>query len=226
MQPLPPIDVVLMAERLGVDAIVETATVEDGRLDHREDRTVITLRPGLSEGRRRFTIAHELAHLLLMDPTAESTAFRSIGHRGDAERACDDIAATILLPAAWLATKYRRRTKNLSTLRHLAHETQTSMSASLVRLNQVLGWHCSLLRWRLHADGWRLAGTAGVPHDRHRQIQTSTETGLTLSYLAGVTGRDQKVELPLLLDRNRVEVPVQISVRGSSAVALLSRSAL
>lgn len=222
----PPIDVEALAGRLGVSSIEERDMVEDGRLDHCGDRTVVTLRPDLTSGRRRFTLAHELAHLLLEHPDTEFTAYRSITSQDDAERACDDIAAALLIPDSWLRASYSHRIPNLSTLRHVSHQTQTSLSASLVRLDEVVGWRRSLLRWRNHSSGWRLAGTAGVPANKHGQIQSSPTTGATLTRTAQRAARDQNVELPLLVDRKPTTLPVQLSARGSSAIALLDNSIL
>lgn len=221
----PPVDVTSLAGRLGVDSIEERDMVEDGRLDRLDDRTVLTLRPDLTQGRRHFTLSHEIAHLLLEDQDTEFTAYRSITSQDELERACDDIAAALLLPAGWLQTRYAHRVRNLSTLRHVAHETQSSLSASVVRLNEVLGWRRSLLRWRKHSNGWRLAGTAGVPAGIHGRIQSSCDTGDVLTRAARLSSRDRNTHVPLLLDGRPVNVPVQISSRGS-AIALADNALL
>ena len=222
----PPLDVFLLARRMGVDTFTEADMMEDGRLDHDYGRIVISVRPGLSLGRKRFTIAHELAHLLLMNPASSATTYRSITARGDEERFCDEIAAALLLPNTWIRHRYENRLKNLSTLRHLAHDTQTSLSASVVRLNELHGWRCSLLRWRQYTGGWRLAGMAGMPQSRNSLVQSAADTDAALSQIARRGTRDQLVSIPLLIDGCHLKVSGQVSVTGSSAIALIENANL
>ncbi len=73
----PPIDMDVLAQRLGVSEIVEARLVEDGRLERARNRTRILVRRGVNSGRRRFTIAHELAHLLLADDAGDLIAHRA-----------------------------------------------------------------------------------------------------------------------------------------------------
>ena len=72
----PPVDVERLARQLGVDEIVRAPLVEDGRLERRRGSTRIRLRNDISHQRMRFTIAHELGHLLLSDPASDLVARR------------------------------------------------------------------------------------------------------------------------------------------------------
>ncbi len=101
VSPRPPIDLETLAARMGIDQILDTDMVEDGRLVQSSDRAVVHLRRNLNLRRRRFTLAHELAHRVLAHPQAPAVAYRRAGDGGDEERLCDQIAASILMPHDW-----------------------------------------------------------------------------------------------------------------------------
>lgn len=91
---VPPVDVEDVARRLGV-YLCDKKLVEDGRLEVVGRHIEIQIRSGLSATRRRFTVAHELGHLILPCPGARMTARRAPWHHSNEERLCDEIAAAI-----------------------------------------------------------------------------------------------------------------------------------
>lgn len=87
-----------LARKLGVRRIIEQRLPFEGGLFQLEDgELVIKLNAESSFARKRFTLAHEIGHLLLKTVPA----FRS-NRRTDAalERTCDMIAAELLMPTA------------------------------------------------------------------------------------------------------------------------------
>ncbi len=218
---VPPVDVENLARAMGIDSIMNATMIEDGRLEQDGRSAVIYLRDGLPESRRRFTIAHELGHRLLLHPRAPAERYRRRLIGDSEERLCDDIAAAILLPRRWVAAHFGQAPHTLNTIRRLSGYTNTSMSASLVRLCEVAGWQESLLRFRIVNQRWRLDAPAAVPLEIHGLIRTTAETSDKLSVTGAETGRDIRVEIPLRIGPHDHLVPAELSVRRTVAVALV-----
>jgi hypothetical protein len=216
----PPIDLDRLARQMNVRDITEADLVEDGRLVYSPGCVRIYVRRGLSMERQRFTIAHELAHLLLLNPGTEGIVRRTRPQADGEERLCDDIAAALLLPRDWIVERYRYRSRNLSTIRHLAKQTETSLSAVTARLQEVLGWRESLLRWRFDSGKWRFVGGSGVPPGLHGSIGSATSTSVVLQTIKHGRSGDVWASLPILVSGRNIELQAQVSVRGSSALAL------
>ncbi len=217
---VPPIDVEQLAEQLGVRCIEPREMFEEGRLERRGDDVRIYIRPDLSPRRARFTIAHEVAHLLLVRSEAPLVAYRDRLQTDDEERLCDRIAASIVLPAPWVEQRFAHRSQNLSTVRHLAHTAQVSMAAATVRLTELCGWTSSLLRWRKTGDRWLFLAGAAVPPDLHGAIRSAPSTTIVLDQVGARTRRDFNAELPLLIDDRPIAVQAQLSVSRRAALAL------
>lgn len=220
--PKPPIDVEALAVQMGIDSIANATMVEDGRLEQDGTTATIFLRTGLSDSRRRFTIAHELGHRLLLHPRAPAERHRRRLAGDSEERLCDDLAAAILLPRSWVLAEFRGAPHRLKSVRRLSAMTATSLSASLVRLSEVAGWSESLLRFRFTNGKWRLEAPAAVPYDVHGQIRTTTGTSEVLAAVGARTRSDVRTELPLRIRQSELNVPAEISVSRSVAVALLN----
>jgi hypothetical protein len=216
----PPIDLVKLARQMNVRDITEADLIEDGRLIYSPGNARIYVRRGLSMERQRFTIAHELAHLLLLNPGTEGIVRRTRPQADGEERLCDDIAAALLLPRDWIVERYRYRPQNLSTIRHLAKQTETSLSAVTARLQEVLGWRESLLRWRFDTGKWRFVAGSGIPPSLHGSIGSASSTSVVLQAIKHERTGDVWASLPILVSGRNVGVRAQISVRGSSALVL------
>ena len=217
----PPVDIEYLAGKLGVDHISRRRMVEDGRLDHGPFRVEISVKDGTSPVRQRFTIGHELGHVLLTEPDKMTVAYRALSTVDDVERFCDDFAAAVLMPQDWVMTRYASWPRSLSTLRSVAHHAQTSLSAAVVRLNRVLGWHEALVTWRRHDDIWRYQYAAGLPFRLHRDVRTTDATRGQLDEIGGRTHRDTWALLTLGVHGREVQVDAQVSARGNTAIALL-----
>ncbi len=222
----PPLDVEELARRMGIESITESDMVEDGRLEQNIKSARIFLRSDLSEARRRFTIAHELGHRLLLHPHAAAERHRRRRPSDNEERLCDDLAAAILLPAPWVRREYRDRPQVLSIVRGLAGQTGTSLSASLVRLCELVEWDRSLLRFQLYSGRWRLVAPAAVPLQLHRAIGTTPATSKRLEEVGGRTRSDTQATLPLKVALAEYEVPAELSIAKSVAIALVDLSAV
>jgi hypothetical protein len=100
--------------------------------------------------------------------TTGVVARRALPVTDQVERFCNNFAAALLLPRGWIRERYSRRRKNLSTIRHLTNQTQTSMAAAVVRMNEILGWQVSLLRWKKEGERWRFLAGAAVASQLQR----------------------------------------------------------
>jgi Zn-dependent peptidase ImmA (M78 family) len=95
--------------------------------------------------RRRFTIAHELAHYILhKDETEEYYAHRDAGQNGGIEREANLFASSILMPRALIETAVKEyRACILGSIpthmlvEHIAQEFVVSKDAAQIRLYQM-----------------------------------------------------------------------------------------
>ena len=214
----PPIDIEHLVSQLGVNQVIEAHLIEDGRMERSGDRTRIIVRSGLSREKRRFTIAHELCHVLLSDPRSELVATRHIIGRDEEERFCEDFAAALLLPWAWVRSVAYKRPRTLHSLRVVSGRANTSLASACVRLNEVLGWQRSLLHWKHDGAKWRFRWAAGLPSGFEKRIRSAPQTGPLLDAL--VDGGDVMTRLVIMVGGQQRDVPAQISVRRGSALAL------
>lgn len=215
-----PVDLVEVATALGVSEIVlADDMVEDGRLEQRAGtaRIFVSSRAGVE--RRRYTIAHELGHLLLADPERDTIA-RRMRCDDDVERFCDAFAAALLLPRD-LVLPYRDQEERLAAIRELAARTRTSLAAATVRLNEVAGWEASLVHWRRNDNGWTYRWGAALPSDVHRRFRSAPTTSQVLDLLRRNGAKDQAAQVPMLVGRRPVVIEGQLSIRGRSAIGLV-----
>ena len=219
IDPTPPIALARLANALGVAEIRRASMVEDGRLEQRGDRTVIWLRDETGPQRQRFTLAHELAHLILAEPGRDFVAHRRDLQFGSEERFCDQFAASLLMPREWVVREFSEAPIRLGVARNVAAQADASLSSALVRLREVLGWEASMIHWR-HLNGdWRLISTAGVPPVIRNRVASNAQTRQVLDRLSGGP-EERRGMLPLQIGHDAFKVPVEILVRRSSAVSL------
>jgi Zn-dependent peptidase ImmA (M78 family)/transcriptional regulator with XRE-family HTH domain len=107
-----PVDVDDLARRCGARVLdFDFGTLVDGLVVHLDDGPAIGLQEQQHNlGRRRFTLAHELGHHLLRHTAsfhvdfadAGGTAGSAPGYNWQHERAANDFAANLLMPAPWV----------------------------------------------------------------------------------------------------------------------------
>lgn len=125
----PPTDLGTLCTRLNVRAVVDDDDIPVvGELRKENGSYRILCATGQSPERRRFTIAHELAHVLF-----EKTGPRAPRVGADLERLCDMLAAEILMPKAVFQAALRQSTVDTSVVRRLATQFQTSLTATALR---------------------------------------------------------------------------------------------
>jgi len=185
----PRVDVYELAERAGAEAKIEQSLREDGRVEDSPMATRIFLWSTTAETRRRFTLGHELGHLVLSDPKV----FRLVqlefgGERFHVEHLCDAFSAELLMPRRWLSRRYEGAEEGLDVLNDLVHEAEVSYSAGFTRLTHVLQWHSSLFYLR-RAD-WSLSLAGGSV--RHADLELEPDSLTVLRGLRASSGRYEK----------------------------------
>jgi Zn-dependent peptidase ImmA (M78 family) len=212
----------LLAAQLGARRILsEELDHEDGRLEVRNGEIVIILSSSLSETRRNFTLAHEVAHLVLVQPDLGLVPLRRRLELDDEERLCDQLAGALLMPAPWVTRRYSRRPQTLFNLRDCAQEAETSLSATAVRLTRVVSWQRMLLRWRRSTQAWRLLSTAGHNPGLGTSLQSTTATGELMEELRNLYSGYRRTWLPLEMRGRPVAIRAEVYVSGRSGLALI-----
>lgn len=125
----PPTDLSALCGRLDVTEVVEDDDIPAVGELRRENGTFrIFCSAGQSAFRRRFTIAHELAHVLF-----ESSGARAPRVGAELERLCDMLAAEILMPRPVFEEALNQAAVDGSVIRELAARFQTSLTATVLR---------------------------------------------------------------------------------------------
>lgn len=216
---LPPVDLHSVARALGVVRIIFRPLVEEGALLQDHDGLTIVLRRDRHRRRQRFTLAHEIGHILLGGAEVQVASFRSRTVRSDlVEDLCDDVAAELLFPRHWVRKVFERRRFGLGTVRALSNSCDASLSASTVRLNEVVGWRAALLRWRDENNRFRLLSTTGCPPEFVGEIRTVPNTDASLRRVRDV---DSWCTLPIGCGDRIANARAEVSVRDGLAIALV-----
>jgi hypothetical protein len=134
-----PIDIEQVAKHLGVAEISARDMAPDGYLgrDSRGD-IVIRYRSVNGHRRNRFTIAHEVGHLILLNQTTEQCDQTQDGSDRE-ERVVNRIASELLMPAPLVMAELRQCTTSgmppgWSTLARLAARFEVSLAAIGIRI--------------------------------------------------------------------------------------------
>ena len=123
----PPTDLVDMGQRIGVREIVYEGFPGSGELHRDKDGYRIICSSEQSRPRQRFTVAHELAHVIL-----ERTGRNAPRAGSGVERVCDMLAAECLLPTDVFEAQLSR-SLTLPDVVQLARTFETSLIATARR---------------------------------------------------------------------------------------------
>ena len=128
----PPTDLKAISDRLNIKEFRKEEFLGSGELRRDRKGLVIVYSPYLSLERRRFTIAHEMAHALF-----ETSGPRFPRYGRELERLCDMFATEILMPKeAFL--KAVGPEVSLNKVFELADIFQTSLSTTTIRCCELL----------------------------------------------------------------------------------------
>lgn len=132
------IDVDAIAYWCGALVTYAPLTGCDGRILGGRGRAIITVNEDASQGRRRFTAAHETAHWIydkgkVEGACTEEKITRAWGASGREQRA-NKFAAELLLPRSMVATHLSGAPLNLDTVRSVASRFDVSLTAAAIRI--------------------------------------------------------------------------------------------
>jgi len=173
----PPVDVERLSRLLGVREIIPIGfTSTDACLLPGRNGHTILIKRTASERRRRFSIAHELGHILLR---ARSTKFRG-GNRERAaqeERLCDEIAAELLMPEALFRREMMGVKPSVEAICDLAKRFDTAIEPAAIRFGKLGGNSVQVVCWQRQAHSltakW-VSGARFVPYRSARSIWDMT----------------------------------------------------
>ena len=105
-------------------------------------------------GRQRFSLAHELGHLLLQksEKTGAVLKYRGHGYSDEEERLCDQIAAEILMPRLAFQEDGWMEGWSLRNVRVLAHKYDTSLTATARRMIDLMPEEALMGVWKVSGD--------------------------------------------------------------------------
>ena len=144
-----PVDLVRIARHMGIRRIRELDIRLDGQLVELGDGSYeVILSRHAPHTRQRFTLAHEIAHILVASVDDGSMSC------GDepTEELCNNVAAELLMPGRFIPAEALAG-MDVAAFRRLATRFQCSLEATgwrILNLGQVTG---ALLVWRRQDDG-------------------------------------------------------------------------
>jgi hypothetical protein len=171
----PPVDVYELARRIGAETVEEPSLQEDGRVEDGHRTTIILLRGGNKESRSRFTLAHELGHLVLANPDVLQLARDALEvERFDVERMCNVFAAELLMPRWWVRDRFADRQERLAAIDDLASSSEVSFSAAATRLMAVLRWKSTVIYFQRRHDWAPIVIAGGSRHQKSVALTVHT----------------------------------------------------
>jgi hypothetical protein len=206
-----------VARQLGVTICDRRGTAE-GRLCLKGGRATIEVSPDVRGARRRFTIAHELGHAFLLHPDRPLSG-ATVDRWPTEEAFCNDFAATVLLPRAWLESQLVDTPPTLAALLRLAHTSQVSPTACAVRLLNSGLWRRGLLVLvRNTNESWWLRTAVGLSRRLHARFQLATDTAQMLHRLR-YTSDSSRLRLDLLIADSHRSMHAHVAFRTRTCIA-------
>jgi IrrE N-terminal-like domain len=192
-----PVPVEQLALRLGADRVItERLEREEGRLELRGSEVVVVTSRDASAARRRFTIAHEVGHLVAADPRYDLRRLRERSGLRDEERFCDRLAESLLMPSQWVRDGFSGAPPRLATIAEFSRAFSVSAAAANLRLARCTNWSQALLRFTRHRSSWALDAVTGWRPERRNSVRRSAWSGPVLSRFAK-PGTLSRLWLPL-----------------------------
>jgi len=131
----PAVPEVLLAELPLLNVGRQSSFKVSGLTTHTPNGWVILLRRDEPKVRQRFSLAHELKHIL--DDPFVRRLYPALGHNSAytrAERICDYFAGCLLMPKRWLLSDWRQGRRSVERLSARYHVSRAAMR---VRLDQL-----------------------------------------------------------------------------------------
>lgn len=173
-----PVDLNALAQVQGVHRVTETYLLEDGRLRRENGGFVVELAQQATYTRKRFSLAHEIAHTLLWTES-DSVKRRDESHakaKKLEERLCDRIAVELLMPERAFSALARELEPSYHSVAKIAFAFGVSLSTAFLRLAELRVWESPLFFGVLNTSGRYSLRRIWVP----RSISDPQRTSPTL----------------------------------------------
>lgn len=148
----PPLDLPLLGSFRSVRNIHSLVMMEAGRLVPEGAGYLIHVNRRHPEGKRRFTVAHEICHTFFKEALSSiqasvDAATGLFDIRQEEEYLCDVGAGHMLLNPRWLVPMAQSRSASLDCLLEIGDECGTSIEATAFQLAQSGVWPCTFVFW-------------------------------------------------------------------------------
>ncbi len=210
-----PVDIEAVARSMGVTEVSGAEMNADGYLGRRSDGAlVIRHRNGVGRARTRFTIAHEIAHIILSEVEGKPISTEGKYHRdAGEEKAVNRIAAELLMPASMLVGELDElRHEVWNTVFRLARQYRVSSSAMAFRLLELQPIYAVSLRVNIDGMGPHLPYTCS---ERHR-IQLINGIDFELDRIWREAKRDSKHLIAVSVDGQQFWIECEGNTRSFS----------
>jgi hypothetical protein len=142
----------------------------------------IAVRRGiLEDGRKNFTIAHEIGHYVLPghDKCNEVCLETDVGNWSDAskqlERDADEFAAELLIPTSYARSRFSETPPSLQTISAVATDCRASLSATAWRYCDLVPYACAIVWSKESRIAWsRASGEFGFFIEWGKYLQEGT----------------------------------------------------
>lgn len=135
-------------ETLEIEVLFDDSMTSDGWVFQYKDddkginRTLITINSSLSPVRQRFTLAHELAHVILgITPVVGEKISLNYSKMSDEERAVNSLAAQLLIPTPIVLKNFKVpiTAKDIRGFARLSRVSEIAVALRIVTLSKDLG---------------------------------------------------------------------------------------
>jgi hypothetical protein len=134
----------------------------EGRIIGRGDRAIITVNSNSLRERQRFSGAHELGHWMRdrgkIAFVCTDSVFAAEWWEDNPEVRANRYAADLLLPPSMFSSRAKNREMTLATVRDLARDFQTSLTATAIRLVELGSFPAMLVCYELGHRRWFTRG--------------------------------------------------------------------
>jgi len=153
-----PVDLTKILQKFKIDAEESSTIAAEGVLVYSKSQkwAGIKYRAGLTEGRRRFTIAHELGHYFLenVEGGETSCSIDGEGNNKEQERQANSFASSLLMPTEWVRSSISQSIKGIEDVLSISKQFEVSQTAAAIRLVQLIESPCAVIYSKDRKIGW------------------------------------------------------------------------
>ena len=143
------LDVEVIAQACGATIVYEHLQGCEARIIGADDRAIITINADAPRPRQRFSAAHELGHWMhdrgKVAFACQEGQFVAEWGKPNPERRANRFAVDLLLPRTMFKRRMRHSPVTFATVRELALEFQTSLTATAIRLVELSSYPAVLV---------------------------------------------------------------------------------